>query len=75
MWGAGGATDSLVQSVRWVEPGCRDDRSGLPLTIGSPGLSLYLPYICMHIYIYIYMYVSIIYISVYVLYVYKYMYI
>jgi hypothetical protein len=43
--GAGGATDSLVQSVRWVEPGCRDDRPGLPLTIGSPGLPLYLPYI------------------------------
>jgi hypothetical protein len=31
--GAGGATDSLVQSVRWVEPGCRDDRPRLPLTI------------------------------------------
>jgi hypothetical protein len=28
--GAGGATDSLVQSVRWVEPGCRDDRPELP---------------------------------------------
>jgi hypothetical protein len=36
--GAGGATNSLVQSVRWVEPGCRGDRPGLPLTIGSPGL-------------------------------------
>jgi hypothetical protein len=24
---AGGATDSLVQSVRWVEPGYRGDRS------------------------------------------------
>jgi hypothetical protein len=43
--GAGGATDSLVQSVRWVEPGCRDNRPGLPLTIGSPELPLYLPYI------------------------------
>jgi hypothetical protein len=51
---AGGATDSLVQSVRWVEPGCRDDRPGLPLTIGSPGLPLYLPYI--YIYLVIYMY-------------------
>jgi hypothetical protein len=41
--GAGGVTDSsLVQSVRWIEPGCRDDRPGLPLTIGSPGLPLYL---------------------------------
>jgi hypothetical protein len=27
--GAGGATDGPVQSVRWVEPGCRDDRPGL----------------------------------------------
>jgi hypothetical protein len=35
--GAAGATDSLVQSVRWVEPGCRNDRPGLPLTIGSHG--------------------------------------
>jgi hypothetical protein len=43
--GAGGATDSLVQSVCWVEPGCRDDRPGLPLTIGSPGLPLYNLYI------------------------------
>jgi hypothetical protein len=43
--GAGDATDSLVQSVRWVEPGCWDDRPGLLLTIGSPGLPLYLPYI------------------------------
>jgi hypothetical protein len=42
---AGGATDSLVQSVRWVEPGCRNDRPELPLTIGSPGLPLYLPYL------------------------------
>jgi hypothetical protein len=33
--GAGGATDILVQSVRWVEPGCRDDRPGLPLTISN----------------------------------------
>jgi hypothetical protein len=48
--GAGGATDSLDQSVRWVEPGCRDDRPGLPLTIRSPGLPLY-------IYIYIYIYI------------------
>jgi hypothetical protein len=51
--GAVGATDSLVQSVRWVEPGCRDDRPGLPLTIGSSGLPLYLPY-----YIYIYIYIE-----------------
>jgi hypothetical protein len=43
--GAGGATGSLVQSVRWVEPGCRDDRPGLSLTIESLGLPLYLPYI------------------------------
>jgi hypothetical protein len=43
--GVGGATDSLVQSVRWVEPGCMDDRPELPLTIGSPGLPLYLQYI------------------------------
>jgi hypothetical protein len=43
---AGGATDSLVQSVRWVEPGCRDDRPGLPLTIGSPGLIyIYIVYV------------------------------
>jgi hypothetical protein len=40
--GAGGATDSLVQSVCWGEPGCRDDRPRLPLTIGSPELALYL---------------------------------
>jgi hypothetical protein len=46
--GIGGATDGLVQSVRWVEPGCRGDRHGLHLTIGSPELLLYL------IYIYIY---------------------
>jgi hypothetical protein len=50
--GAGGATDSLVQSVRWVEPGCRKDRRDLLLTIGSPGLPLYLPYIYTYIYIY-----------------------
>jgi hypothetical protein len=31
--GAGGATDSLVQSVRWVELGYRDNRCGLSLTI------------------------------------------
>jgi hypothetical protein len=43
--GAGGATDSLVQSVRWVEPVCRGSRPRLPLTIGSPELPLYLPYI------------------------------
>jgi hypothetical protein len=49
--GAGGATDRLVQSVRWVEPGCRGDRHGLPLTIGSPELPLYI-----YIYIYIYIY-------------------
>jgi hypothetical protein len=34
--GAVGATDSLVQSVRWVKLGCRDDRPRLTLTIGSP---------------------------------------
>jgi hypothetical protein len=28
-----------------VEPVCRGGRTGLPLTIGSPGLPLYLPYI------------------------------
>ena len=28
-----------------VEPVCRGGRPGLPLTIGSPGLPLYLPYI------------------------------
>jgi hypothetical protein len=43
--GAGGAIDSLIQSVRWVEPGCRDDRPELLLTIVSPGLPLYLSYI------------------------------
>jgi hypothetical protein len=32
-----------------VEPVCRDDRSGLPLTIRSPGLPLYLPYIYIYI--------------------------
>jgi hypothetical protein len=47
--GAGGATDRLVQSMRWVEPGCRDDRPGLPLTIGSTGLPLYPPYIYIYI--------------------------
>jgi hypothetical protein len=35
-----------------VEPVCRGDRPGLPLTIGSPGLPLYLPYIYIYIYIY-----------------------
>jgi hypothetical protein len=34
-----------TRSARWVEPGCRGGRPGLPLTIGSPGLPLYLPYI------------------------------
>jgi hypothetical protein len=28
--------------ARWVEPGCRSGRPGLPLTIGSPGLPLYI---------------------------------
>jgi hypothetical protein len=52
--GAGGATDSLVQSVRWVEPDYRDDRPGLPLTIGSPVLPLYLLYLYIYIlYLYI----------------------
>jgi hypothetical protein len=46
--GTGGATDNLVQSVRWVEPGCKGDRPRLSLTIGSPGLPLYLPYIYIH---------------------------
>ena len=50
--GAGGATDNLVQSVRWVEPGCGDDRPGLLLTIGSPGLPLYLLYIYIYILLY-----------------------
>jgi hypothetical protein len=45
--GVGGATDSL----RWFEPGCMDDRPGLLLTIKSPGLPLYLPYIYIYIYI------------------------
>jgi hypothetical protein len=49
---AGGATDRLVQSVRWVEPGCRGDRPGFPLTIRSPELPLYLSYIYIYIYIY-----------------------
>jgi hypothetical protein len=47
--GAGGATDRLVQSVRWVKPGYRDDRPELPLTIGSPELPLYLAYIYIYI--------------------------
>jgi hypothetical protein len=47
---AGGATDSLVQSMRWIEPGCRDDRPGLPLTIGSSRLR-YTYYIYIYIYI------------------------
>jgi hypothetical protein len=38
--GAGGATETVVQSMRWVEPGCRDDRSALLLTIGSSVLPL-----------------------------------
>jgi hypothetical protein len=42
---ASGATDSLIQSVRWIEPGCRDNRSGLSLIIRSIWLSLYLLYI------------------------------
>jgi hypothetical protein len=47
---AGGAPDNLVESARWVELHCRGGRPGLSLTIGSPGLPLYLPYI---LYIYI----------------------
>jgi hypothetical protein len=43
--GAGDATDSLVQSMCWIKPGCRDDRPGLSLTIES-----------LYIYIYIYIY-------------------
>jgi hypothetical protein len=27
--------------VRWIEPGCRDDRPGLPLTIESSGIYIY----------------------------------
>jgi hypothetical protein len=42
--GADDATDRLVQSVRWVKPGCRSDQPGLPLTIRSTELLLYLPY-------------------------------
>jgi hypothetical protein len=37
---AGGATDSLVQSVHWVEPGCRNDRPGLSLIVGRTELPL-----------------------------------
>jgi hypothetical protein len=37
-----------TESARWVEPGCRGGRHGLPLTIGSPGLPLYL-YIYTHL--------------------------
>jgi hypothetical protein len=33
--GTGGAPDILVESVRWVEPGCRGGRPGLLLTIES----------------------------------------
>jgi hypothetical protein len=48
--GAGGAPDRLVgRAGRWVEPVCRGGRPGLPLTIGSPGLPLYLPYIYIYI--------------------------
>ena len=36
---------SMLESARQVEPGCRGGRPGLPLTIGSLGLSLYLLYI------------------------------
>jgi hypothetical protein len=36
-----------------VEPVCRGGRPGLPLTIGSPGLPLYLPYIYIYIYIFV----------------------
>jgi hypothetical protein len=42
---AGGATDSLVQSVCCVEPDCRGDRPGLSLTTESLELPLYMPYI------------------------------
>jgi hypothetical protein len=42
--GTCGATDRLIQSVRWVERGCRGDRPELSLTIGSTRLPLYLPY-------------------------------
>jgi hypothetical protein len=35
--GTGGAPDSLVESARWVELGCRDGRPELPLTIGAQG--------------------------------------
>jgi hypothetical protein len=42
---AGGALDNLVESARWVEPGYTGGRPGLPLTIGSPD-------VCIYIYIY-----------------------
>jgi hypothetical protein len=45
--GARGAPDILVESTHWVEPGCRGGRPGLPLTIGSTWLPLYLAYIYM----------------------------
>jgi hypothetical protein len=48
--GAGGAPDRLVgRAGRWVEPVCMSGRPRLPLTIGSPGLPLYLPYIYIYI--------------------------
>jgi hypothetical protein len=43
--GPSDAPDSLIESARRVEPDCRSSRPGLPLTIGSLGLPLYLPYI------------------------------
>jgi hypothetical protein len=58
--GAGGATDRLVQSVRWVGTRLQGDRPELPLTIENPGLSLYLLYI----YIYIYIYRTIMYMNI-----------
>jgi hypothetical protein len=49
--GTGGAPDILVELARWVEPRCRSGRPGLPLTIGSPWLPLYLPYIYIYMYL------------------------
>jgi hypothetical protein len=48
----------VTHTIAWfgalVEPVCRGGRLGLPLTIRSPGLPLYVPYIYIYIYIYIY---------------------
>ena len=44
--GVGGVPDNLLESARWVEPGCRGGRPELSLTIGSPWLLIYI-YIAM----------------------------